>query len=245
MTKVVFSPFFKPESGAKTGPQYLRLASTSLGNSIDVETFELYPLSRKPQTRFVLQSAGSKAWADRAKYTLIAMIVLAFALMLQGFFDPEGNLTKGIVPQGLQDAASRAQPPGAILHSARSAVDINDPDSAAAKATLKLRDLLDLSPDSEEEDAPTIEQKAVVVHHDPETDGTLSTEVHEGEHDVVKKHTEAKKWDELSHHEQRRWKEKLIDAGMWTIDEGETILKGIFFSEARALVGRVAAAAIG
>jgi prolactin regulatory element-binding protein len=47
MTKAVFSPFHKPvappdqPADRKAGPQYLRLASTSLGNTISVETFEL------------------------------------------------------------------------------------------------------------------------------------------------------------------------------------------------------------
>lgn len=247
MTKVVFSPFLKPESssGKKAGPQYLRLATTSLGNSIDVETFELYPLSKKPQSRHLLQSATSKAWADRAKYTLIAMIVLAIALMLQGFIDPEGSLTKGIIPEGLQNAANRMQPPGAVANGDRDAANLDGANSPAVKATHRLRDLLHLHRNTHSDSAPVAEQKALVVHHDRETDGTLSTEVHDGEYDVVKKHTEAKRWEDLSKHEQKRWKDKLVSAGMWTIEEGETILKGVFFSEAGALVGRVAAGVIG
>ena len=210
-----------------------------------METFELYPLSKKPQSRHVLQSASSRAWADRAKYTLIAMIVLAIALMLQGFVDPEGSLTKGIIPEGLQNAARRMQPPGAVVHGARSAANLHGADTPAAKVEQRIRDLLHLHNPTHSDAAPAAEQKALVVRLDPETEGTLSTEVHEGEHDVVKKHTEAKRWEELSNHEQKRWKEKLVSAGMWTIEEGETILKGVFFSEAGALVGRVAAEVIG
>ncbi|KAL1610454.1 hypothetical protein SLS60_002122 [Paraconiothyrium brasiliense] len=138
-------------------------------------------------------------------------------------------------------------PAANIVADVKRAANINNADSPVAKAQHRLRDLLHLHVDSVAASRPGSNpaQKALVVHHDPETDGSLSTEVHEGEFDVVKKHTEAKKWEELDKHEQRRWKEKLADAGMWTIEEGETILKGIFFSEAGALVGRVAAGVIG
>jgi prolactin regulatory element-binding protein len=41
-----------------------------------------------------------------------------------------------------------------------------------------------------------------------------------------------------------RWKEKLTSAGMWAVEEGETVLKGIFFSEAAGIVGQMAQAAM-
>lgn len=249
MTKVVFSPFFSPESSEskKTGPQYLRLATTSLGNSIDVETFELYPSSKKAGSCYVLQSARSKAIADGAKYAVIAVVIAAIALMLQGLLNTEGTLTQSLM-YSFHDAAESVKAPAAIVaDDVRSAANLNNADSPVAKAQHRLRDLLHAHIHSvtASEPSSTPPQKALVIHHDPDTDGSLSTEVHEGEHDVVKKHTEARKWEELDKHEQRRWKEKLADAGMWTIEEGETILKGIFFSEAGALVGRVAAGVIG
>ena len=246
ITKVVFSPFFKPEtsSGKKPGPQYLRLATTSLGNSIDVETFELYPISKKEKSRYALQNARSRAVTDVAQYIAVAMIVAAMALVLQGFLDPEGHLTKGIIPESIRNSAGRMRAPGVVGH-AKNAAKLNDAGSPAAKATHRLRDLLHLHGRSGEEPDVADSGKALVVHHDSEADGTLSTEVHEGEHDVVKKHTEAKRWEELEEHEQHWWREKLVDAGMWTIEEGETILKGIFFGQAGALIGRVAAEALG
>ncbi|KAJ4349706.1 uncharacterized protein N0V89_008323 [Didymosphaeria variabile] len=249
MTKVVLSPFIKPESsqGKRLGPQYLRLATTSLGNSIDVETFELYLSSNKLDSCYVLQSARSKAIADTAKYLVIAMIVAAFALMVQGLLNTEDSMTRSLI-YSMRDIPESAKVPAAnLVADVKSAANINNDDSPVAKAQHRLRDLLHLHIHSvtAPEHESNLAQKALVVHHDPDTDGTLSTEVHEGEYDVVKKHTEAKKWEELDKHEQRRWKEKLADAGMWTIEEGETILKGVFFSEAGALVGRVAAGVIG
>ncbi|KAF2644918.1 hypothetical protein P280DRAFT_466182 [Massarina eburnea CBS 473.64] len=244
MTKVVFSPFFKPEAapGKSPGPQYLRLATTSLGNSIDVETFELQPISKKPKSRYLLQSARSLAVTNTAKYIVIAVIIGAIALILQGFIDPEGSLTKSIIPSGLQNAASGLKPPGQVIDDTRNAALLNDGNSPVVKASQRLLDLLHLHRHPER---PRAEHKAIVVHHDPDNDGALSTEVHQGEEDVVKKHTDAKKWEQLSHGEQKKWKERLSSAGLWAAAEGETILKGIFFGQLGGIVGHAAAAVIG
>lgn len=248
MTKVVFSPFFKPESSEDKKPvtSYLRLATTSLGNSIDVETFEVYASSSKPDSAYVLQSARSKAIAEGAKYLVIAMVVAAIALMLQGLLGNGDSMTRNLV-YSMRDISENAPAPAAIVSDLKSAADLDNADSPVAKAQHRLRDLLHLHIHSVTASQPSSNppSKALVIHDDPETDGTLSTEVHEGEHDVVRKHTEAKRWEELDTHAQRRWKQKLADAGLWTIEEGETILKGIFFSEAGALVGRVAAGMLG
>jgi prolactin regulatory element-binding protein len=248
MTKVVFSPFFKAESspGKKLAPQYLRLATTSLGNSIDVETFEVYPSSSKADSAYVLQSVRSKAIAEGAKYLVIAMIVAAIALMLQGLMGNGDSMTRNLV-YSMRDIGENVPAPAAVVEDVKRAADLSNADSPVAKAQHRLRDLLHLHIHSVTASEPSSgpPQKALIIRHDPEADGALSTEVHEGEHDVVRKHAEAKRWDELDAQQQGRWKQKLADAGMWTIEEGETILKGIFFSEAGALVGRVAAGVIG
>lgn len=53
----------------------------------------------------------------------------------------------------------------------------------------------------------------------------------------MKKHAAARKWEELSHEERNQWKEKLSDAGMWAVGEGETILKSIFFGQLGGAIG--------
>ncbi|KAF2687450.1 hypothetical protein K458DRAFT_362244 [Lentithecium fluviatile CBS 122367] len=244
MTKAVFSPFFRPEGTLGKNPAYLRLASISLGNSIDVETFQLQPLAKKPGSRHVLQTASRKALTEGARYLVIAMIVAAIALMLQGFIDPEGHYTKGLIPESLQNAARELTPPPALNHDAREAARFAKPESPMAKTGHRIVELLRLH-NSNAEIAASAEQKALVIHHDPEEDGKLSTEIHQGDEDVVKKHTEAKRWEELSNGEQKRWKEKLVHAGMWAVEEGETVLKGIFFSEVGGIIGGVAQGVLG
>ena len=229
MTKVTFSPFIKPDSspGKKVPPQYLRLASTSLGNTISVETFELQPVSSKPKARYILQSSRSRAINEWAKYLVFAVIALSMALMIQSLIDPQGNLTKGVVPESLRNAASKIKPPGAI-EDVRSAGSKAIPDMVKAPIIKTSQRISELVQEVRGEE----ESKAVVIHHDPDTGESLSTEVHADTDDVVKRHTEAKKWEELSHAERKMWKQKLIDAGVWAVEEGETILKGIFFSDA-------------
>jgi hypothetical protein len=75
-------------------------------------------------------------------------------------------------------------------------------------------------------------EKAIIVR---ETGGGLSAELHH-DLDVVKEET-LRKWEELSEREQRNWKQRLLDSGHWIEDQGEKVLKGIFFSSLAAAVG--------
>lgn len=161
------------------------------------------------------------------------------AIMVQSLIDPQGNLTKGIVPSYLQNAASGAKAPGVIMEDARRAqAAVNNGDTAVAQTSTiqSIRDFLHLHGKVDHEAAP---KKALIVYTDPDMGNSLSTEVHEGEHDVVKKYAEARKWEELSHEQRAVWKQKLADAGLWAVEEGETILKSIFFSQAGGLVEHV------
>lgn len=245
MTKVVFSPFYKPEtpSGRQPTAQYLRLASTSLGNTVSVETFTLQNIG----SRHVLQTAQSRNLFTAATYLVAAMVVAVIALLLQSLVDPEGNLTKGILPAGLQNAAGQHKTFGETLREKRHQASLNNADSPVVKTSQRIADLLHVHLPhvlSESADAPS-EPKALVVHHDAESDGTLSTEVHAGDEEVLKKHAAARKWDELSKEEKHAWREKLSEAGMWAVGEGETILKSIFFGQLGGMVGHAAQGVLG
>lgn len=255
MTKVVFSPIHQPTT---TGPRYLRLASTSLGNTISVETFEL----QKAGTRHVIQTARSRHMITAATYLLGAMVVGVIAILLQSMLDPEGSLTKGILPSSLQGAAGKHKTFGETLRDKRHAAVLNNADSPVVKTSHRIADLLHLHLPhvlSESSDsARPASQKAVIIRADPETEGTLSTEVHDDHEIVLKQHTEAKKWDDLSKEEKKLWRKKLQDAGMWAVGEGEvrvpvpagvrhvltlmqqTVLKSIFFGQIGGIIGQAA-----
>ena len=49
-----------------------------------------------------------------------------------------------------------------------------------------------------------------------------------------------KKWEDLKPHEKRSWTKRLEEAGVWTLQEGEGILKGVFFSEVAGVVAGIA-----
>lgn len=246
MTKAVFSPFHKPvappdqSTDRKAGPQYLRLASTSLGNTISVETFELQPLNG----RYVLQTARTRNIYSAATYLVIAMVVAAIALMIQSFVDPQGELTKHIVPRSLQNAGSQYKPMGELAREKRHQAQLNNADSPTMKTVHRIQDLLHLHMPHHALPNPPAEQKALVIRHDGDNE-ELSTEVHESTEEVIKKHTEAKQWEELSEEEKHYWRKKLSDAGMWAVGEGETILKSIFFGNIAGAIGAAAQGVIG
>jgi len=89
---------------------------------------------------------------------------------------------------------------------------------------------------------PDAVQNAMVVKP-AESGGDLTAEVHD-DHAAVVKDPNAKRWDELSKKQQETWKKRLVKAGQWSVDEGETVLKSIFFSEVAGAIGRAAMEAI-
>lgn len=247
ITKAVFSPYHPQDPSAKKVPQYLRLATTSLGNTISVETFPLISHG----SRHVLQTARSRNLFTAATYLVIAMVVAVIALLIQSLIDPEGNLTKSILPASLQNAAAQHKTFGETLRDKRHEAILNKANAPVVKTTQRIADLLHvhlphvLSNPEAEAPVPSTASKALVIRHNAESDGTLSAEVHDDHETVLEKHGEAKKWDDLSKEEQALWIKKLSDAGMWTMGEGTTILKSIFFGQIGGLVGQVAQGVIG
>ena len=246
MTKAVFSPFHKPvappdqPADRKAAPQFLRLASTSLGNTVSVETFELQP----HDGRHVLQTAQTRNMYTAATYLVIAMVVAAAALMIQSFLDPEGELTRHFVPSSLQSAGSQYKSMGEMGRDKRHQAALNNEDTPTMKTVGRIQDLLHLHMPHPSSRGPSAQQKALVIHPDAEGAG-LSTEVHASTDEVIKKHNEAKKWDELSEEERHYWRTKLSEAGMWAVGEGETILKSIFFGNIAGAIGAAAQGVIG
>jgi prolactin regulatory element-binding protein len=224
ITTSVFS--FQPDK-----PQFLRLATTSIGNTISVETFELV----QEKSRHVLQTANSRLIYTSATYLALAMVAVAVALMIQSLIDPAGSLTRGMIPARLQNAGGKTFGEG--HRERRQAAVLNNANSPAVKVERRIRDLLHLH-NPPLSSAP---EKALIVHDT----GELSTEVHDGHEAVLRSHAQARKWDDLSMEEKVAWRKKLTDAGMWAAGEGETILKSIFFGQVGGLVGQVAQGVLG
>ena len=52
-----------------------------------------------------------------------------------------------------------------------------------------------------------------------------------------------KRFEDLHPTQQETWKKRLKDTGHWTENQGEAILKGVFFGEIAGVVGEVVGAA--
>lgn len=295
MTKLAFEPYHNPWQTAspKTpGPQYLRLASTSLGNTVVVDTFPLTPLSPKiPHSRYVLKG-GSNVLRDRTLPVLaISVAVAVFMICLQQYLnliavrDGKEPFTFLTVPQSVQSYLGQVRggqsfsPPGArdraavlsiptatIASASEKATDAFADAAAAADdmvkqaTTLHLRTLLQAyapsylrkhlaasSPsDNDEDDDPT--EKAIVIRAGPTEDDAeaaqLSAEVHEGSRkEARKRDAHARTWDALSEAQRGVWRQRLVKAKAWAVEEGEGVLRGVLFSEYAGWVGRAAGGA--
>jgi hypothetical protein len=287
MTCLRFSPFHSPvrappaeqdkkgndlpaKKPVHPGPQYIKLCSTSMGNTVVVDTFALLPSTPSDrQSRYVLLHPSDE-FRQRTTYgVLIGFAVLVFAALLQSMLSTDiyapiladfiplpaswqrtfahpANIADSMGRGGwdpIHDAASSVSSVASSVSSAASSVTSIIPSvasaatSAIASPVVKIADLLDMhfalpggSADAED--------KAVIIR-DPGEGKTLA--VHMGDKkEYIKSDDKARHWHELNEKEQAGWKKRLSEAGHWTVEEGETILKGVVFSSWAGFVGRVA-----
>ncbi len=64
--------------------------------------------------------------------------------------------------------------------------------------------------------------------------GKIRTRLHE---DAESTTEEGRLWDDLAEHEKENWRRRLTEAGEWAAEQGEAILKGIFFGEIGGQIG--------
>ena len=108
---------------------------------------------------------------------------------------------------------------------------------------LSLRHLLSHRSSSKSEDAPSSEDSPsdIIIQHD-ENRMSLSADVRDASTVIGNTH---KKWEDLEAHERETWKRRLIDAGEWAVDEGEAVLKGVFFQNIALAVGAAVGHGVG
>ena len=107
-----------------------------------------------------------------------------------------------------------------------------------AQAKLGLRDLLARRNTGSDTSDNANEATSIIVHHSSTDEGetSLSAELRDASEVVEGEH---KRWEDLEKHEKEGWKEKLLAAGEWTVEEGEAVLKGVFFSGLATAVGGI------
>lgn len=250
ITALRFEPFHSPiraspeaEKPAHPLPQYVRLASTSMGNTVVVDTFALQPLeTQKRDSRYVLLHPNDERYSRNITIAVISFVVLISAMLLQSYLFPDqASALRSYLPAGARDflsqPANAAQGMGKDFSDAAakgySSISNAVPDAVPSSAN-KLRDILHLHRTSAD-----AEHKAVILRSQPgETD--VSVDVHADREEYLKQDTNAKHWHELEEWQRQTWIERLEKAGHWTVQEGEAVLKGVLFSEWAGFVGGVA-----
>ena len=238
ITKITWSTFIPPPMpvSSKTWPQYIKLASTSVSNTVVVHTFPLQPHPPFPAKtpRYVLTDPSGKRKIEGPLSIIIAILVVILSVVsIQAFSEIRGAVPSRLgatnyLPKQIQHMIAR---PYVFADDAATAVKEKIPniDEIPVISTVKdtIADLVDKHGGDES-------SKAIIIS---DLGNDLSTEVH---HDaaVAQKET-LRKWEDLKEHEKKTWRQKLSKAGHWSMDEGESILKGVFFSELAGLVGDV------
>jgi hypothetical protein len=220
-----------------------RLASISLHSHVTVDFLPLQPVDSKPGSRYVLQKASGRAIGGiSVNYLIIGFIVVVQLLLVQSYYSQQhgGGASPQLLPKSWQDALAAYRERAMLMGSPLTRqVDRVTHTHTGQKIVSLLH-----SHHEDSKHLPDPAKKAIILSA-PEEGTELNTEVHESTADVLKQDANAKKWEELSDTEQQQWKEKLKKAGAWSADYGETIFKGVFFSELAGAVGRAAAEAIG
>lgn len=261
MTKLTFSTFVTPSHPVTpdVGPQNIKLASVSMGNTVVVHTFPLSPFPTSSRTpRYVLAIPGpAEIW--ELVYSIIVLLCSLFAICLamlafaeiRGGTPPLLGATEWL-PDSIRGAIAREYvvPPREKLtyFDTLLAPRGNDNEIPVAKTfpadaqIESLREILDrvhragAAPADLETTAP--QSLSVIVRCGAEHSVVVETAVSVRESKQFEEE-KLQAWKDLSEPEQSVWKEKLTDAGRWVVSEGESVLEGILFSEACGNLGRV------
>ena len=278
MTSIRLSPFHSPvrplspssedvKSGerksespvpAHPGPQYIKLCSASMGNTVVVETMSLSPLEpSNRRSRYVLAHPSDARFLQTAYIVLGSFIALVSAILLQSLFFPDSTPITQLVslPPSVKNLLSRpASVADSLGRGGREKIELladtgRDAANAVPAQAQKLADLLHLHfPSGVSESADAL-KKAIIVRDGPSTNAAgessaLSVDVVNDREELLKGDTQVRRWEELAEEEKETWRRRLSEAGHWGVEEGEKVLKGILFGSWAGLVGRVAGEAI-
>ncbi|KAM0091591.1 hypothetical protein ACP6JD_004969 [Aspergillus fumigatus] len=255
MTKICFSNFIPPAHPVtpETPPQYVKLASISMGNTVVVHTFPLAPSPPSSRTpRYVLVMPGeSEIWTNFASGFAALLSIITVCILLQAFTEIRGLMPPYLgasawLPPDIRAAIARPYhplPPHPLPTASALSAHTDSP-----KQTL--RDLLharhaagandaDAAPDAD----ATTPANSVFVRCLPESNNIYieSSDAHSSRSSSSSpeevEEQPSRSWDDLDEEERSAWKQRLIDAGYWALEEGETILQGVLFGECSAFLG--------
>ncbi|TVY42960.1 hypothetical protein LSUB1_G001275 [Lachnellula subtilissima] len=252
ITSLNFSNFTPPEHPitASTPPQYLKLASVSVNNTVVVHTLPLFPVplsmklgqSRTPRYVVALPSTAA-AWGMAIVVSTLA--ILLGAVFIQGLLEVRGGVpvwmnARNHVPLRLQELVGRPYefPPGynskptSVLSGYNHHLGVPT-DSSESGSALRLPEFFEQMKSGAPEDV------YVITHYDSPDGQDKGVKAHLHDEEMHGPHG-GKTWDDLQHEQREGWKQKLKDAGYWAEDMGESILKGVVFGELAGVVGQAA-----
>ncbi|PWY85689.1 hypothetical protein BO94DRAFT_535822 [Aspergillus sclerotioniger CBS 115572] len=225
MTKLCFSPFHPPSHpvSPETPPQYIKLASVSMGNTVVVHTL---PLSPCPPTnrypRYVLSMPGeSEIWTNLTSGFAALLSILIVCFVLQAFTEIRGAMPPYLgatdwLPPSIRDAVARpyyAPPPPLHFPSPETTLDTPP----------KIRTLHDLI---------TSSQQPPLIHCNPSTNTLLIDTADPmvlAESDSNTQH-QHHRWKDLPSEIRQRWILQLTQAGYEaSTDDSESVLDRVLF----------------
>jgi glycyl-tRNA synthetase len=259
MTKLTFSTFIAPAHPVTpdVGPQNIKLASVSMGNTVVVHTFPLSPFPASSRTpRYVLVTPGpAEIWELVYSIIILLFSISAICLAMLAFSEIRGGTPPILgatewLPDSIRGAIAREYvlPPRDKLTYFDTLLAPRGSDADIPVATIvptdsqieSLREILDrvhragAAPADLEPVAP--QSLSVIVRcgagHNAEQSVIIETAAAASEEEKLRA------WKDLSASEQSVWKQRLVDAGRWTASEGESVLLGVLFGEACGGLGR-------
>ena len=287
MTALSFSNFILPSDASVATPQYLKLASISIANTVIVHTLPLSPFpppsrNQTSPSRYILTNPGRSEAAQTGFSVVVSIVVVAFAaLLLQAFTEIRGGTPEYLGAKGwlnervhsyiarpymfenvsidipliptrlprIEEVREKIPTTEEIKEHIPTAEDLKESvDNFSQKLSLRAI-LAHLHSSSPDDHIPLLDlrSKSIMVRSsnptpnpnpdskdDPNRETSLSTELYASHEDLAQ---QGKKWEDLHETEKKRWRRRLIEAGEWSLSEGEVVLKGIFFSEYAGAVG--------
>jgi hypothetical protein len=240
ITGAAFSNFTPPVQPvtASTPPQYLKLASIGVSNTVVVHTLPLFPVplsvkkGQSTEPRYVVALPSKKAVYSMS---IIAAIVVA---LLASLIVQIGLETRGATPFVTPHLASLEDYiPGVSRWKtgvAKSYME-NVGDTVPEIVTSGFSTLLDHAKMHQGDSG------VVVIEHSPDSKDVANVRVHD---ESVHGPYEGVPWERLSPFQKAAWKKHLSEAGHWAEGMGETIFKGVLFGEIAGAVGQAVAGGI-
>lgn len=266
MTKLCFSTFHPPAHPVTPDvlPQNVKLASTSMGNTIVVHTIPLSPFPAPSRTpRYVATLPGPAEFWEFLWFSSVMICsfgAVIFALLafaeIRGAIPPYFGATNWL-PDGIRNTVAkeyvRPDPAfGSYFDNFYTSRDVpvaqvefsNDADDQIESLKSILDRIHSAGVAPADIEVPSSQSLSVIVRcNDQGQDAAQSVIVetassHRDDADQPSEAERLRAWKDLSGVDQAAWKQRLTDAGRWTAHEGENVLKGVLFSAACGRLGQ-------